>query len=314
MNSPDFTVDFFTSFPSAKSLLSFYSMMNSREALKFWDSRKPKLDSKNALLLTLVILRRGYGITDAAFIFGIPVSTCSRTFTKWLPILSGFLDCLLPTPKQETFESLLKKYPKPSYSGATHIIDTSGIPIQKPSRLAAQSATYSKYYNCNCAKFLVCVTSTGYISFVSQAYPGRISDSKICDGFIEFLKDTYSDAKILADKGFYIHLALSTTGATLLLPSRSDCKEKKFSEDQVMHTKKIANERIFIEHVVGAMKSFKFLDQKVPLNQVDLLDAALNVVAKLLNLIRGPFVAIQNKIFDAKPCAAETVFNKNFFV
>jgi hypothetical protein len=309
MLCPNFIVNFYTSFPSAEALRAFYSMMSNNQGLHFWEKMKPTLNSENALLLTLVILRRGYQITETSLMFGIPASTCGRTFSIWLPILSGFLDILLPTPKKEVFESLSKKFPKTSYSNATHIIDTSAVPIQKPSRLAAQSATYSTYYNCNCVKFLVGMSTTGYVSFVSQGYPGRISDSNICTGFIEFLKNTYSDARVMADRGFYIYFNLSTVGATLLMPARGQAKEKKFSEDQVFHTKKIANERIFIEHVVGALKQFKFLDQTVPLTQVDLIDAALNCSAKLVNLIRGPFVPMENKIFASQPCAAETVFN-----
>lgn len=314
IDAPNPVIAHFTCFPSRQALLEFYELLNFQQAMQKWDAKKPALPSRDALILLLYVLRTGSSLLDASFQFGVPYSTCCRTFSSFLQIVAAFLDTISPTPTKETFEKLEKKLNANANLRATHIIDTSSVEIQTPSSLSRQSCTYSKYYNCNCAKFLVCLSSAGHIVYVSRAYPGRISDTQLCSmGFYSFLKSSYPNATVLADKGFFIHFALAVSGATLILPSPRD-SEKKFTEDEIIHTKVVANERIFIEHVVGAMKNeFKILSGKIPLLQVDLLDLMLKVVCHLINLIREPFVPKKCKVFMNRPCAHEIVHNPDFF-
>ena len=265
--------------------------------------------------MTLIVLRTGFSLLEVAFFFGIPKATCSRTFQVWLQILAAFLEVISPTPSKEVLIEIEKRFPSSKSFKVSHIIDTSAVNIQTPSMLSRQSATYSKYYSANCAKYLVCLSAGGYISYVSRAYPGRITDTQICNhGFFEFLKQSYPQARVLADKGFFIHFALAKEGAILILPSHEPSSEK-FSEDQIVHTKTVANERIFIEHVVGAMKSeFKILSKKISLKQVDQIDLILKITCGLLNLVHSPFIPQKTKaLFDSSiPCAHELIHNPDF--
>ena len=59
------------------------------------------------------------------------------------------------------------------------IIDCTEVWIQKPSDPIAQSATWSEYKGHNTGKILVGVTPVGFPRFVSDVYPGSISDDDI---------------------------------------------------------------------------------------------------------------------------------------
>ena len=59
------------------------------------------------------------------------------------------------------------------------IIDGTEIPIQKPSNISDQSATWSSYKNRNTLKCLVGISPRGAVTFISNAYGGSTSDRQI---------------------------------------------------------------------------------------------------------------------------------------
>jgi hypothetical protein len=165
--------------------------------------------------------------------------------------------------------------PHVSDPGLTHIIDTSATEIHRPASQSAQSATFSDYYGCNCGKWLLAMSPSGFIRYISRAYPGRILDTKICScGFYQHLEDLKAggvSSAVQADKGFYCFFEMAAHNASLVVPSPATA-QNQMSETQVEHTARIANERIFVEHAVKAVKRLKWLRRRVPLIQVDLID------------------------------------------
>ena len=73
--------------------------------------------------------------------------------------------------------------------------------MQKSSSLSANAQTYSDYKSQNIFKVLVGVTSTGYISFVLDAFPGAIRDPAMTwkSGLLDLLE---SGDSIMAHKDF----------------------------------------------------------------------------------------------------------------
>ena len=69
------------------------------------------------------------------------------------------------------------------------IIDCSEDFIERPRKLDAQAATWSDYKSHNTIKFLIGISPTGFITFLSDTYGGRASDKFICrdSGFFEYL-------------------------------------------------------------------------------------------------------------------------------
>ena len=83
------------------------------------------------------------------------------------------------------------------------IIDCTEIFIQTPSHFRVQADTYSSYKSHNTAKGLVGIAPNGFISFISDLVPGRMSDKEITDnsGLIDGLSEGDS---VMADRGFLI--------------------------------------------------------------------------------------------------------------
>ena len=87
------------------------------------------------------------------------------------------------------------------------IIDTTEIPIEKPSSINAQKQTFSSYKNRNTIKVLVGITPKGGVSYVGDCYGGSASDREIIEQ-----SPLYQNAgtlfergdSIMADKGFQV--------------------------------------------------------------------------------------------------------------
>ncbi len=132
-------------------------------------------------------------------------------------ILSRDLKQLIVRPDQEILRATLPECFKEKYIHTTYIIDCSEIFIERPSSLSARAETFSNYKHHNTVKFLVAVSPTGAIHFVSKCWGGHVSDRHLtinC-GFMDKL--TYGDL-VLADRGFDISDDLALIGASLAIP------------------------------------------------------------------------------------------------
>lgn len=171
---------------------------------RFFRAPSKKLDPKNELLLTLMKLRLGLLTEDLADRFSISVGTCSETIKTWVRFLAETLGKLVKwVPKEAVMENMPKAFKKAGYGNVRVIIDCSEIFIERPKSLEAQAITWSDYKSHNTIKFLIGITPTGFISFLSDCYGGRASDKFICkdSGFFDAL-DFYNN--VMADRGFQI--------------------------------------------------------------------------------------------------------------
>ncbi len=96
------------------------------------------------------------------------------------------------------------------FSNVKCIIDCFEIFIQRPVSFHARAATYSNYKKHNTVKVLIGISPSGIITFISQAWTGRVSDKITKEsGFLDNIE--YGDV-ILADRGFNIHDELALIG------------------------------------------------------------------------------------------------------
>ena len=82
-------------------------------------------------------------------------------------------------------------------------LDCPEVFIERPKSLDCQDPTWSEYKHHNTIKFLVGISPSGFITFLSSCYGGRASDKFITkdSGFYDLLE---RDDVVMADRGFQI--------------------------------------------------------------------------------------------------------------
>ena len=131
---------------------------------------------------------------------------------------------------------------KPKYESVKVILDCTEIYVQRSSSILNQALTFSNYKHHNTLKFLVGITPSSVISFVSEAWGGRASDSHITinSGLLDMLDENDT---VMADKGFLIEDALRKKKCKLVIPPFRGATPQ-FTTDQVFDTQEIARRRI----------------------------------------------------------------------
>ena len=175
------------------------------------------------------------------------------------------------------------------------IIDCFELFIEKPSSLLAKACTWSQYKHYNTAKYLICISPQGVITFISKGWGGRTFSKHITEhsGFLKHLQ--HGDV-ILADRGFNVAECLGSVGASLHIPSFTRGKTQ-LSPSEVEKTRSIANVCIHVERVIGAVQQrFSILSATGILpkeliqqkgGDVVILDAVVTVCCGLNNLCEG---------------------------
>ena len=161
------------------------------------------------------------------------------------------LQPLMPWPSRK---SVLKNMPtvfkeSKEYRRIRAILDCAKFEMESPSALSLNAMTYSDNKGRNRVKVLYAVTPDGYISFVSPAYGGSISDNSIT--FKPGLLDMCSSGDdLMADKGFTIsNTEVQPRGLRIVLPP-FHYGQASFTQKEVETTKAIANLRIVVENCI----------------------------------------------------------------
>ncbi|XP_041355304.1 uncharacterized protein LOC121372935 [Gigantopelta aegis] len=159
---------------------------------------------------------------------------------------------------------------KKQFPSTRVILDATEIPIQKPSNVQAQSATFSTYKNKNTLKTMIGCTPRGLISYVSSSYGGAASDrqiierSELCTNTDQFFDKKDS---IMADRGIMVQDLFAAkdvfVNTSTMLKGKSQLEPV-----EVVHDRRIASKRIHIERVIGLGKTFKILKRDLPHTKV----------------------------------------------
>ena len=190
------------------------------------------------------------------------------------------LGALCPFPSRELVALKLPRQFS-AFPNIRTIIDCTEMFVQRPSCFVAQNQTFSSYKHHNTVKFLIGITPTGAISFVSKGWGGRVSDRYITEhcGFLEQIDE--SDL-VMADKGFNLGDLLAKRKAFLNIPPF--LRKKQFSMDEVQETRRIAKVRIHVERAIGRVKQFRILDPVIPLSLKPIISPMFRVICFLTNL------------------------------
>ena len=111
------------------------------------------------------------------------------------------------------------------------ILDCMELKCELPKDYQKHSEMYSDYKSHDTFKDLVCISRSGWITFVSQLYPGRISDKEIVEksNFCQLIE---AGNQYLANKGFEIHDLRALRGGSLYIPPKRFSASDQFTENQ----------------------------------------------------------------------------------
>jgi len=185
-------------------------------------------------------------------------------------------------PKESILENLPKVYRKAGHSKLRVTIDCSEVFIERPKALDTQAATWSDYKSHNTIKFLIGISPTGFITFLSDCYGGRASDKFICADS-QFYDCLEACDEVMANRGFQITEELVLHYCTLTVPPGARLKAQ-MTTSECKKTKDVANLRIHIERAINRIKTFRILKSILPVTMLHHSDDIVRSCAALCNL------------------------------
>ena len=143
------------------------------------------------------------------------------------------------------------------------IIDCFEIFIERPSNLQARTSTWSNY-NIKTAKILIGILPQGVVGFISEAWGGRVSDKYLTE-HCGILRKLLPGDIVRADRGFDIAESVGSVQAKLAFTKG----KTQLTALEVEETRRIANVRIHVERVIGAVRQrYSILQSTLPIHYV----------------------------------------------
>ncbi|XP_051170554.1 uncharacterized protein LOC127287590 [Leptopilina boulardi] len=242
-----------------------------------------KLNLKDQIILTLAKLKLNLSFACLAILFRVSRQTCRNEFYTMLGLLSACLSPLIRwPPKDEILENMPKCF---KFFPSTRVIfDGTEIPIQKRKCLKCRIATYSQYKSGHTVKFIVGITPSGLISFVSDSYAGRASDKQIIveSGILDKLIP--DEDSVMCDKGVLIQNECKKRKIKLIMPCSKSKIVVQFSPQEANLNQKIASARVHVERSIQRLKIFKILKGPLSWDVVSWSPEIMRVICGLVNL------------------------------
>ena len=282
--------------------VKFYTGLPSFEVLKTtFDFVAPHVKRRSLLLskfqefiMVLMKLHLNVPHQDLAYRFNVSRSLVSRAFSSWMLTMDIRLSTLIVWPSRENLHKTMPKCFLDAFGlKATVIIDCYEIFIDRPTNLLARAQTFSSYKHHNTVKVLIGITPQGTISFVSEAWGGRVSDKFLTEN-CSFLNNLLPGDLVLADRGFTIEEGVWYQQAQINVPAFTKGKDQLDPID-VEKTRNIANVRIHVERVIGVLRQkYTILQSTLPTDylissnqdgrETPLINRIIRVCSALVNL------------------------------
>ena len=238
-----------------------------------------KLSRHNRRLLLLMKLKLGLSFAALGWIFQISRQTASNTFFSVLKTLTINNKQWLFWPSRQAIKDTMPDTFK-NYPNCRAIIDCTEIMCDTPPKVEQRVLMYSNYKGGFTIKFLLAISPSGLITFVSKGYGGRATDSFITNdsGFLNLLEP---GDEVIADNGFpQIKTELLQRQCTLVMPPFA--LEPQFTREEVLEGYSIASVRIHVERAIQRVKIFQIL-QRVNVELFEYIDDIMHMICILAN-------------------------------
>ncbi|KAK0153000.1 hypothetical protein N1851_005335 [Merluccius polli] len=241
----DEKVLFFTGIPTYQNLVLF-TFLSPHLPVK-------SLDKFKQLMLTLMRLRLNVSTTFLSYAFNISIATASRIVTDVIDVMFIHMKPLIIWPEMEHLQKTMPmQFRKHFVKKCAVIIDCFEVFIERPSNLKARAETWFSYKHHNTVTFLIGITPQGTVSYISNAWGGRVSDKHLTEN-CGFLDNIVPGDLVLADRGFNIQATLGCRMAHVKIPAFT-CGKSQLAPVDLETTRKIAHVRIHVERVIGSVR------------------------------------------------------------
>lgn len=212
--------------------------------------RTRRLKPYQEVLLTLVYLRHNVAHAVVGELFGVSADTSENTFHEVIQLLTQ----VCPSSRFDAERRWKKSEPawQPEDLDKT-LIDSFETPIARPSDNDLQRATYSGKKKCHTRKTQVLTDPTGEILDIDPGHKGPKADITLYKE--SEVHEKYPHAQKVGDKGYQ-----SQDHPELLTPHKKP-KGGELLPEQREENRKIAQERIYVEHSIRRIKAWRILRQ-----------------------------------------------------
>ncbi|XP_015124830.1 uncharacterized protein LOC107046672 [Diachasma alloeum] len=242
------------------------------------------LTVREKIILVFMKLKINLSYIGLSAIFKVSPNTCKNYFINTINDLAHVLKTVVRWPeKKEILQNLPKCFE--GYRKTRVVLDCTEIPITKSKCLKCRFPTYSHYKGRQTIKFLLGISPSGLISFVSKAYGGRASDKQIFSRSKILEKMIPSIDSVMVDKGFLIDAECARYGIGLIRPPYLR-KNRRFTRAEAESTARIAAARVHVERTIQRVKIFKIMEGILPQHLVKYSDDIMTVICGITNLSR----------------------------
>lgn len=235
------------------------------------------------LVIFLMKMKLGISFASIAVLFGLHRTAVSRIFFFMLRNLLSSMQHFIPQPPLAAVKATMPACFKKHYPDCRFIIDCTEIRTEEPPTVEQRRALFSHYKGCYTLKFLIAILPNGVVTFVSEAYGGRTSDTHIT---IEsgFLNQIERGDVVLADKGFPgIKAPVEGNKGIVVLPPFSK-GNMQFTYDELQETYHIAQVRIHVERAIQRIKVYNIVNCRVPNDLIPHMSEIMRMCCILVNL------------------------------
>ncbi|CAN7988819.1 unnamed protein product [Ixodes hexagonus] len=245
--------------------------------------RQNEISTENRLLLFLIKLKHNIPFSSLGVLFSVHRTTAARMFKTTLEILCARTKDWIWWPRRAAIQATMPPSFRALYPLCRVIIDCTEMKVEMPPSVEKQNLWYSQYKGYFTVKYLIRIAPSGLVTFLSDGYGGRASDTAITveSGFLHKLQP---DDIVLADKGFPgIVTGVGAQNATLVMPPFASGVQ--FTEVEVDSTYETASVRIHVERVIQIYS----ITQRVSHHLIPHLDNIIHILCVLTNLRPGIF-------------------------
>lgn len=250
--------------------------------------RTINLSIKDSVVLTFIKLKQNQSYRALGILFNINSKMTKKYFISTLKELAHVFNVLIRWPSKE---EILNNMPKcfANYKSTRIVLDCLEIAIRQSKCLKCRIPTYSNYKSHHTVKFMLGVTPSGNISYVSKAYGGRVSDKFIFNQSNILQRSIRCVDSIMVDRGFLIDKECAEYGIKLIRPPFLKKKIQLSHKEAVMNAR-IAAARVHVERRIQRIRVFKVLQGPLETEIIPYINIIMRVICGITNL-ESPILA-----------------------